>query len=261
MQLVLFKYQEDRDRLRNVRTVEIDGEVWFVASDVTELLGYSNGRDSVIRHCKSKGVVKHDIPTSSGSQSVTLINESNVYRLIVKSKLPTAEKFEEWLFDEVIPSIRKTGGYGYSKKAYESKLPNFTQRYKANIKNVKPRFFSVINELYIRLFAALEGTGYIIPDSTLEGAHLCPDISVGKAFSVYLKQHNSTFLETREKYMHEFPDGRKPVEAFQYPVAALDVFYNFIFDYWIPNCAEKYFKTRDPKALDYLPKLLPPKAS
>ena len=94
MQLSVFKFQSEEEQMLNeIRTVEIDGEIWFVASDVTNILGYANGRDAIIRHCKEKGVVKHDIPTSSGNQRVTLINEPNVYRLTVKSKLESAVKF------------------------------------------------------------------------------------------------------------------------------------------------------------------------
>ena len=93
----------------NVRIVNLDETVLFCASDVALALGYSNPRDAIYRHCK--GVVKHDTPTKSGIQSISFIPEGDVYRLIVRSKLPTAEKFEKWLFDEIIPTIRKTGGY------------------------------------------------------------------------------------------------------------------------------------------------------
>ena len=62
MQLSVFKFQSEEEQMLNeIRTVEIDGEIWFVASDVTNILGYANGRDAIIRHCKEKGVVKHDI--------------------------------------------------------------------------------------------------------------------------------------------------------------------------------------------------------
>ena len=92
-----------------IRTVTIDNKPWFVASDVARALGYTNPRDAVARHCK--GVAKHDTPTSSGTQLISYINEGDVYRLIMKSKLPSAEKFESWVMDEVLPSIRKSGGY------------------------------------------------------------------------------------------------------------------------------------------------------
>lgn len=92
-----------------IRTIEIDGKPYFVGADVAKALGYNNPRDAVSRHCK--GVVKHDTPTSSGIQSMSYINEGDLYRLIMKSKLPSAEKFESWVMDEVLPTIRKTGSY------------------------------------------------------------------------------------------------------------------------------------------------------
>lgn len=92
-----------------IRTIEIDGKPYFVGTDVAKALGYNNPRDAVLRHCK--GVVKRDTPTSSGIQSMSYINEGDLYRLIMKSKLPSAEKFESWVMDEVLPTIRKTGSY------------------------------------------------------------------------------------------------------------------------------------------------------
>lgn len=92
-----------------IRTTEIDGKPYFVASDVATALGYTNPRKAVIDHCK--GVTKRDTPTSSGTQSMSYIGEGDLYRLIMKSKLPSAEKFESWVMDEVLPSIRKNGGY------------------------------------------------------------------------------------------------------------------------------------------------------
>lgn len=93
----------------DIRTAEIDGKPYFVGTDVAKALGYNNPRDAVSRHCK--GVVKRDTPTSSGIQSMSYINEGDLYRLIMKSKLPSAEKFESWVMDEVLPTIRKTGSY------------------------------------------------------------------------------------------------------------------------------------------------------
>jgi anti-repressor protein len=87
-----------------------DGEPWFVAQDVADTLGYSNTRDAIARHCKAAkpGVAFHD---GSQNRIMTIIPERDVYRLVMRSKLPTAEKFEEWVVSEVLPSIRKTGGY------------------------------------------------------------------------------------------------------------------------------------------------------
>lgn len=92
-----------------IRTIEIEGKPYFVASDVAAALGYANPRKAVSDHCK--GVTKRDTPTSSGVQSMSYIGEGDLYRLIMKSKLPSAEKFESWVMDEVLPSIRSTGYY------------------------------------------------------------------------------------------------------------------------------------------------------
>ena len=92
-----------------IRTIEIDGKPYFVGTDVARALGYSNPRKAILDHCK--GVTKRDTPTSSGVQSMSYINEGALYRLIMKSKLPSAEKFESWVMDEVLPTIRKTGSY------------------------------------------------------------------------------------------------------------------------------------------------------
>lgn len=103
-ELAIFNYEG-----LTVRTIEKNGEPWFVAKDVCDVLGYSNSRDAVQRHCK--GVVKHDTPTGSGIQHMAIIPERDVYRLIMKSNLPSAERFEEWVVSAVLPSIRKTGQY------------------------------------------------------------------------------------------------------------------------------------------------------
>ena len=94
-----------------IRTLEIDGKIWFCASDVAAALGYSNPRDAVVRHCKPMGVVVYDTPTRSAVQKIKYISEGNVYRLIAGSKLPSAEKFESWIFDELVPETLKNDGY------------------------------------------------------------------------------------------------------------------------------------------------------
>ena len=95
-----------------VRTFADDkGEPWFNANDVCAVLGYKNPRMSVERHCREGGVAKRDTPTTSGIQPLTFINEGNLYRLIIKSRKPEAARFEAWVCDEVLPTIRKTGSY------------------------------------------------------------------------------------------------------------------------------------------------------
>lgn len=94
-----------------LRVIEQDGEPWMVGKDVATALGYKNPRDAIARHvdAEDKGVVKHDTP--SGEQEMVIINESGLYSLVLFSKLPTAKKFKRWVTSEVLPSIRKSGGY------------------------------------------------------------------------------------------------------------------------------------------------------
>ena len=104
-ELEIFKNED----FGEIRTLLINDKPYFCASDIAKVLGYSNTRDAISRHCK--GVVKSDIPTNSGIQTVSFIPEGDIYRLIVKSKLPSAERFETWVMDEVLPTIRKHGAY------------------------------------------------------------------------------------------------------------------------------------------------------
>lgn len=92
-----------------MRVIEKDGEPWFVAKDVCDVLGYVNPRQTVATHCKATSTVTiHD---GRQMRNMTIIPERDVYRLIMRSKLPSAEKFEEWVVGEVLPTIRKTGSY------------------------------------------------------------------------------------------------------------------------------------------------------
>lgn len=102
-------------RSHNVRTILIDNEPWFVAKDVAEALGYTNPSKATSDHCR--GITKrYPILDALGrTQEVRIIREPDLYRLIVGSTLPAAQEFEVWVFEEVLPSIRKTGKYEMQK--------------------------------------------------------------------------------------------------------------------------------------------------
>ena len=107
----------NNEEFGEVRTVNEDGKIYFVASDIAKRLGYMKPANAISAHCRYtlKRSIPH--PQGKGTLDVNVIPEGDVYRLITHSKLPTAERFEKWVFDEVLPSIRKTGGYT---------LPDFT---------------------------------------------------------------------------------------------------------------------------------------
>ena len=92
-----------------IRTIEENGNVLFCGNDVAGALGYKRPKDAVSAHCK--GAVKRRTLTRGGEQEMLFIPEGDIYRLAAKSELPGAERFESWIFDEVLPSIRKNGGY------------------------------------------------------------------------------------------------------------------------------------------------------
>ena len=235
-----------------VRTLVENGVIWFCATDVARCLGYQNPHDVIAKHCKSTGVaIREVIDSMKRSQRVKFINEGNVYRLIVRSQLPSAERFEAWLFDEVVPSIRKNGFYGKGTDG----LPDFVRRYKANMQRIPSGYFPVLTELYIRLHSEFEKAGYIIPDKGAKGKVMTPDISVGKCFARFLRENDSEWWDKHKTYRHHYPDGRV-VDAYMYPVEVLPMFIHYINERWLHEHAETYFRERDPKALEYLPKLL-----
>lgn len=149
-----------------IRVVERDGIPMFVAKDVASLLGYSNINDAIKRHCE--GVVKHDLPSSSGTQSFSLIPEFDVYALILRSKLPEAKKFRRWVCEEVLPSIRKTGSYTANQPVVPQTLPEalrLAADLAEKLEDAKPKIAfaesvnSAINSVSIRDFAKVVGTG------------------------------------------------------------------------------------------------------
>lgn len=100
-----------------------DGEPWFVGKDVAETLGYKNTRDALTKHVDFED--KKDAPFQGdlgGTQIMTVINESGLYSLILRSKLPQAKAFKRWVTSEVLPSIRKHGGYLTPDKVEEALL-------------------------------------------------------------------------------------------------------------------------------------------
>ena len=102
-----------------IRTAIIDGEPWFVAKDVCDVLGYKDTVNAVKQHCR--GVAKHHpiIDALGRKQEVRLIAEPDLYRLIIGSRLPAAQEFEAWIFEKVLPALRKTGSYTCKSSKYE----------------------------------------------------------------------------------------------------------------------------------------------
>lgn len=96
---------------KSVRVQEVGGAPWFCATDVCSILGYRNAPDAISKHCREAGIAKRDISSSGQKRSLAFIDEGNLYRLIIKSRKVEALRFEAWVCDEVLPSIRKHGHY------------------------------------------------------------------------------------------------------------------------------------------------------
>ena len=120
----------------DIRTVEHEDAIWFVGKDVAEALGYSNPQKALRDYVKEnhKGVTI--CYTLGGKQKLVVIDEAGLYSLVMRSKLPQAEAFQEWVVSEVLPSIRKTGSYGKSSEN-PSKIEQQEQRAKAMLLNAK----------------------------------------------------------------------------------------------------------------------------
>ena len=105
-ELEIFKNEE----FGEIRTVEQNGQIFFVANDVAKILGYKNPSDATNKHCRN-AIMAWGSDSLGRRQEFKMIPESDLYRLIISSKLPSAEKFEKWVFEEVLPTIRKHGAY------------------------------------------------------------------------------------------------------------------------------------------------------
>lgn len=103
-----------------IRTLEIDGEPWFVGKDIAEALGYKNTRQALATNVMDEDRGVHQMDTPSGTQKMTFINESGLYALIFRSKLKTAQNFKHWVTSEVLPSLRKTGYYSLTNSKPDS---------------------------------------------------------------------------------------------------------------------------------------------
>ncbi|HDU0547602.1 TPA: phage antirepressor KilAC domain-containing protein [Listeria monocytogenes] len=134
-----------------VRTVFIENEPHFIGKDVAKVLGYSNSRDALKRHVflKNKGVVKHD--SLGGNQNLTAINEAGLYQLIFKSKLESAERFQDWVTSEVLPSVRKHGAY-MTNDTIEKAItdPDFLIKLATNLKEEKTKRIEAEQRLEIQ---------------------------------------------------------------------------------------------------------------
>lgn len=117
----------NNEEFGEIRAINKDGEPWFIGKDVAESLGYIRTADAIRTHCK--GVCEMATPSNGGTQTFKIIPEADLYRLIMRSKLESAERFQDWVCEEVLPAIRKTGTYAAS-MSYRAATKNLPSRSK-----------------------------------------------------------------------------------------------------------------------------------
>ena len=220
----------------SIRTVELDGEPWLVGKDVATALGYSNTRDALDRHVDPEDkntVVNPD--GNRGNPNMTIINESGLYSLVLSSKLPTARKFRRWVTSEVLPSIRKTGGYTAKPMTSYQQMMAETRRRNAQIQEAR---------IYTELAKRYKGTTYeqvlnAHATRSLSGEYLLPlpeagerlmsagevGAKLGISGNLVGKLANKHGLKTDQygKWMHDkSPYSSKEVPSFRYKECVVD---------------------------------------
>lgn len=213
-----------------IRTIEEDGKVLFCGSDVAKVLGYKNPSKALSDHCK--GVTKRYAPTQSGTQEMNFISEGDVYRLIANSKLPSAERFEIWVFDEVLPSIRKNGSYMIGQSIFEPTpyLQLLAETEREKVRAQKAQILSHIAESYdgtyrqiLQAYAAKELVGKFalplpeMPEETFTAEQIGSrlGISANKVGRIA----NAYGLKTEEYgkwFVDKSPHSTKEVRTFRY---------------------------------------------
>ena len=225
----------------------VDGKP--VANDVAAALGYADPVNTIRKKVsdKNKGVAKMSTP--GGTQSVTVLEEPGIYQLIFGSKLESAEAFQDWVFEKVLPEIRKTGGYG-KKPQYNLDWFDRLRIYRSKTK-IPTGWFSIFEEMTWNLMADFEDAGYILPPGSV------PDISVGKCFCQHLRENgfSTEDPDTVRKYTHHYPDGRV-VSANIYRDSLLPDYRRWFKDTYRLHQLPKYLKGKDPKALPSLCSIL-----
>jgi hypothetical protein len=237
--------------MASITPFEFDGnEIRFVndkpvANDVAKALGYKDPADAVYRIVKPKNKGVGKIQTPGGKQSITVLEEPGIYQLIFGSKLESAERFQDWVFEVVLPSIRKTGSYGVDEPFFWVRLKIYIRQ---NAPNVPDGYFTIFREC-LDLVSDLEAIGYILP------ANAIPDISVGKCWANYLKAEN--IPHDSVPYNHTYPDdvrGDKTCRA--YPETLLPLFRQWFRSTYKPVKLPDYIERRHREILPGVVKLL-----
>lgn len=227
--IIAFNYEEQQ-----VRTIEKNGEPWFVGKDVATILGYSDTADAVKKHVDPEDKGVGEMPTPGGKQRVTLINESGLYSLILSSKLPTAKEFKHWVTSEVLPSLRKTGEYKIT-SAQQNRLDIMERNCRAREASLWLRISAQVqSDTYRQVCASYASTvlaGHEVIPLPPSPQHHYSATEIGAMFGVSKQRIGSLAVENGMKtaeygawYHDKSPYSAKEVDVFKYNDHAIDRF-------------------------------------
>lgn len=230
--LQIFNYKD-----QEVRTVTINGEIWWVASDVCDALGIDRTQTRRLDD-DEKGVCT--VHTLGGDQQMAVVNEPGLYTLVLTSRKPEAKTFKRWITHDVIPAIRKTGSYtsptqpalptGFTNNLWLKRSNLFLQKTK-----IPTNKFCVFEEISHTLYT-IEMGGVRIPE------HAIPDGSVGGRWKTYARDVLHLDISLVGKYPHHYPDHRGVVGANIYPLEWQGMFTLWFREVYIPECFPEYMK-------------------
>lgn len=217
----------ENEAFGKVRVIERNNEPWFVGKDVAEALGYSNPRKALSDHVKGthKGVTNCD--TLGGKQQLTIIDEAGLYSLVLRSKLPAAEAFQEWVVAEVIPSIRKTGSYSVNQdikaREVEARLNNSRARVASTFLKVA-QMTDLLEYKHIcqqKAAEVLSGVPLLpmqsINENTLSADEVGRELGIsGNMVGRIANQHNLKTAEYGKYFYDKSRHCQKQVESFRY---------------------------------------------
>ena len=197
------------ERLGDVRVVQIKGQPYFVGKDVAEILGYADPQKAIKMHVDDEDKLTRQIVVSGQNRNVTIINESGLYSLILSSKLPKAKEFKRWVTSEVLPSIRKTGGYNANQNdVYKAK------RLEVMMMNAKARIMKEENK---KLELMIKNPNFKSVVKTYSASEV--GVMLGVSANKIGRLATANDLKTEEYgdwFKETINDGSKEVSSFRY---------------------------------------------
>lgn len=219
----------ENEAFGKVRVIEKNNEPWFVGKDVAELLGYSNTRDALSKHVKDyhKNTVTIRDGITRGNPNQVIIDEAGLYSLVLRSKLPAAEAFQEWVVAEVIPSIRKTGSYSVNQdikaREVEARLNNSRARIASEFRKIAektdiPEYKHICQQ---KAAEVLSGVPLLpmqaINENTLSADEVGKELGIsGNMVGRIANQHNLKTAEYGKYFYDKSRHCQKQVESFRY---------------------------------------------